>query len=164
MLLGFGARAVNPYLAHECISEMIDLGILDKDYYTAIHDYNKALLDGVVKIAAKMGISALQSYQSARIFEAVGLREEVMNRYFPDVVSEVGGIGLSEIAQDVAFRHDHAFDPLGLTTDTTLDSTGFHGLRSGADKEDHLYDPKSAGARAYESLAKEVISRNRKKG
>ncbi len=143
MLLGFGARAVNPYLAHECISEMIDLGILDKDYYTAIHDYNKALLDGVVKIAAKMGISALQSYQSARIFEAVGLREEVMNRYFPDVVSEVGGIGLSEIAQDVAFRHDHAFDPLGLTTDTTLDSTGFHGLRSGADKEDHLYDPKT---------------------
>ena len=143
MLLGFGARAVNPYLAHECISEMIDLGILDKDYYTAIHDYNKALLDGVVKIAAKMGISALQSYQSARIFEAVGLNRDVMDRYFPGVVSEVGGIGLSEIAQDVAFRHDHAFDPLGLTTDTTLDSTGFHSLRSGADKEDHLYDPKT---------------------
>ena len=143
MLLGFGARAVNPYLAHECIAEMIDLGILDKDYHTAIDDYNKALLDGVVKIAAKMGISALQSYQSARIFEAVGLSREVMDRYFPGVVSEVGGIGLEQIAQDVAFRHDHAFDPLGLATDTTLDSTGFHGLRSGADKEDHLYDPKT---------------------
>ena len=60
-LMGFGARAVNPYLAHECIAEMIDVGILDKDYHTAIDDYNNALLSGVVKIAAKMGISTLQS-------------------------------------------------------------------------------------------------------
>ena len=67
-ILGYGARAVHPYLAHECISEMIDKGVLDKDYHTAIHDYNEAILHGIVKIAAKMGISTLQSYQSAQNF------------------------------------------------------------------------------------------------
>lgn len=142
-LLGFGARAINPYLAHECIAELIDIGIMDKDYHTAIDDYNKAILSGVVKTAAKMGISTLQSYQSARIFEAVGLSKEVIDSYFTGTVSRVGGIGLKEIEEGVTVRHDHAFDPLGLGVDTTLDSVGFHSLRSGADKEDHLYDPET---------------------
>ncbi|MBQ7583229.1 MAG: glutamate synthase large subunit [Lachnospiraceae bacterium] len=142
-LLGFGARAINPYLAHECIAELIDKGILDKDYHTAMDDYNTALLGGVVKIAAKMGISTIQSYQSARIFEAIGLSKEVIDKYFTGIVSRVGGIGLKEIEEETAFRHDHAFDPLGLQVDTTLDSTGFHSLRSGKDKEDHLYNPET---------------------
>ena len=142
-LLGFGARAVNPYLAHECIGELIDLGILDKDYHTAVEDYNHALLFGVVKIAAKMGISTLQSYQSARIFEAIGLGKDVIDRYFAGTVSRVGGIGIKEIEEGVAFRHDHAFDPLGLGVDETLDSVGFHYLRSGRDKEDHMYSPET---------------------
>lgn len=142
-LLGFGARAINPYLAHECIGELIELGILDKDYHTAVEDYNHALLFGVVKIAAKMGISTLQSYQSARIFEAIGLGREVIDRYFTGTVSRVGGIGIKEIEEGVAFRHDHAFDPLGLGVDETLDSVGFHYLRSGRDKEDHMYSPET---------------------
>ena len=142
-LLGFGARAIHPYLAQECIAELIDLGILDKDYHTAIADYNKALLGGVVKIAAKMGISTLQSYQSARIFEAIGLSQKLVDRYFTGTVSRVGGIGIKEIGEDVEFRHDKAFDPLGLSSDTTLDSIGFHSLRSGEDTEDHLYSPKT---------------------
>ena len=142
-LLGFGARAVNPYLAHECIGELIELGILDKDYHTAVEDYNHALLFGVVKIAAKMGISTLQSYQSARIFEAIGLGKEVIDRYFAGTVSRVGGIGIEEIEEGVAFRHDHAWDPLGLGVDETLDSVGFHYLRSGRDKEDHMYSPET---------------------
>ena len=140
-LLGFGARAINPYLAHESIAEMIDRGILDKDYHTAIDDYNSALLSGVVKVAAKMGISTIQSYQSARIFEAVGLSKELVDEYFTGIPSRVGGIGLKEIADGVTWRHDHAFDPLGLGVDTALDSTGYHYLRSGRDKEDHLYSP-----------------------
>ncbi len=140
-LLGFGARAINPYLAHECISELIDLGILDKDYHTAIVDYNSAILHGIVKTAAKMGISTLQSYQSARIFEAIGLNEAVIDKYFTGTVSRIGGIGLGEISEGITFRHDHAFDPLGLGEDTTLDSIGFHKLRSGEDKEDHMYNP-----------------------
>lgn len=142
-LLGFGARAINPYLAHECISELIDKNILDKDYHTAIEDYNSALLHGIVKIAAKMGISTLQSYQSAKIFEAVGIRKDVIDRYFTGTVSCVGGIGLEEISDGILTRHDKAFDPMGLSVDTTLDSTGFHSLRSGGDKEDHLYNPKT---------------------
>nr|MCR5487901.1 glutamate synthase large subunit [Lachnospiraceae bacterium] len=142
-LLGFGARAVNPYLAHECIAELIDKGILDKDYHTAIDDYNRALLGGVVKIAAKMGISTIQSYQSARIFEAIGLSQEITDAYFTGIVSRVGGIGLKELEEGVSFRHDQAFDPLGLGVDTTLDSMGFHNLRSGPDKEDHLYSPET---------------------
>ncbi len=142
-LLGFGARAINPYLAHECIAELIDIGILDKDYHTAIADYNSAVLHGIVKIAAKMGISTLQSYQSARIFEAIGLSKELIDKYFTGTVSRVGGIGIKEISDGVTFRHDQAFDPMGLGTDTTLDSVGFHQLRSGNDKEDHLYNPQT---------------------
>lgn len=143
LLLGFGARAVNPYLAHECIAEMIDKGVLDKDYHTAIEDYNSAVLNGIVKIAAKMGISTIQSYQSARIFEVVGLSKEVMDAYFTGVVSRVGGIGIKTIEEGILYRHNHAFDPLSLGVDTSLDSNGFHGLRSGRDAEDHLYDPKT---------------------
>ncbi|MBQ9879257.1 MAG: glutamate synthase large subunit [Clostridia bacterium] len=142
-LLGFGARAVDPYLAHECIVELIDLKILDKDYHTAIDDYNSALLHGIVKTAAKMGISTLQSYQSAKIFEAVGLAPDLIDRYFTGTVSRVGGIGIDEIAEGVLYRHDRAFDPMGLAVDTSLDSTGFHALRSGADKEDHMYSPQT---------------------
>ena len=142
-LLGFGVRAVQPYLAHECIAEMIDNGLLDKDYHTAIADYNKALLSGVVKTAAKMGISTLQSYQSARIFEAVGLNRSVIDKYFAGVVSRAGGIGIKEIGEGVMERHEHAFDPLGLSTDQQPDSPGFHYLRSGEDKEDHLYTPET---------------------
>ena len=141
-VLGFGARAVNPYLAHECIEELICLGLLDKDPHTAIDDFDKALLNGVVKIAAKMGISTIQSYQSARIFEAIGLSDEVIDRYFTGVASRVGGIGIRELEEGIAYRHDRAFDPMGLPVDPVLDSLGFHNLRSGPGKEDHLYSPK----------------------
>ena len=142
-LLGYGVRAICPYLAHECIAEMIDNGMLDKDYHTAIADYNKALLAGVVKIAAKMGISTLQSYQSARIFEAIGLSQELIDAYFTGTVSRAGGIGIREIGEDIELRHNAAFDPMGLPTDSSLDSIGFHALRSGEDKEDHMYTPKT---------------------
>ena len=140
-LLGFGVRAVNPYLAHECILELIEKGLLDKDEHTAIEDYNYAILGGIVKTAAKMGISTLQSYQSARIFEAIGLDKDMIDRYFTGISSRVGGIGIREIEEGVSFFHNKAFDPLGLGTDPSLDSTGFHKLRSGRDKEDHLYNP-----------------------
>lgn len=140
-LLGYGARAVNPYLAQECIAELIDKGLLDKDYHTAIKDYNSAVLHGIVKIASKMGISTIHSYQSSQIFEAVGIRQDVIDKYFTNTVSRVGGIGLEEIGKGVEWRHDHAFDPLGLGVDTATDSVGTHKLRSGSDKEHHMYNP-----------------------
>ena len=142
-VLGFGARAVNPYLAHECIEELITLGLLDKDPHTAVDDYDQALLSGVVKIAAKMGISTIQSYQSARIFEGIGLAKEVIDLYFTGMTCRVGGIGIREIEEGIAYRHDRAFDPMGLPVDPVLDSSGFHNLRSGPGKEDHLYSPKT---------------------
>ncbi len=142
-LLGFGARAVCPYLAFETIGELISLGILEKDLHVAIDDYCKAVLHGIVKIASKMGISTLQSYQSAQIFEVIGIEKSVVDKYFTNTTSRVGGIGLKEIDDGVKWRHSHAFDPLELGIDKTLDSTGEHKLRSGSDKEDHLYSPET---------------------
>ncbi len=143
MCLGYGARAINPYLAHECVAELIDQKLLDKDCHTAIDDYNKAIINGVVKIAAKMGISAIQSYQSAQIFEAVGIASDVIEKYFTNTVSRVGGIGLKEIEEDVNFRHNQAFDPLGLAVNNHLDSVGLHKLRRGPTAESHLYNPET---------------------
>ncbi|MDY4430996.1 glutamate synthase large subunit [Evtepia sp.] len=142
-LLGFGARAVNPYLAHECIGELIEKELLDKDYYSAVEDFNKAILDGVVSIAAKMGIFTIQSYQSAQIFEAVGISRKVIDHYFTGTVSRVGGIGLGEIEEGVTRAHDRAFDPMKLTTDPTIDAGGMHKLRSGTRAERHRYNPQT---------------------
>ena len=140
-LLGYGASAINPYLAQESIQELIDLNMLDKDYYAAVDDYNNAIISGIVKIAAKMGISTIQSYQGAKIFEAIGINSDVINKYFTGTVSRIEGIGLKDIQEDVETLHSKAFDPLGLSTDTTLDSEGAHKMRSG--KEEHLYNPQT---------------------
>ena len=142
-LLGYGATAIYPYLAHECIEEMIQLNMLDKEVNIAIDDYNEAILKGIVKIAAKMGISTLQSYQGAQIFEAIGISKDVIDTYFTNTISEVEGITLKDIEKDLIYHHDRAYDPLGLTTDTSLDSIGFHKLRKGDGKEDHLYSPET---------------------
>ncbi len=143
MCLGYGARAINPYLAHEATAELIDQKLLDKDYHTAIDDYNKAIIGGIVKIAAKMGISAVQSYQSAQIFEAVGIAEDVVEKYFTNTVSRVGGIGLREIEEDILYHHEQAWNDMGLTVNTHLDSVGYHKFRRGPNAEDHLYNPET---------------------
>ena len=140
-LLGYGARAVNPYLAHECIAELIDKGLLDKDFYAAVADYDRTILAGVVSVAAKMGISFLQSYQSAQCFEAVGLDGDLMARFFPNTPCQVGGVGLDAIEAAVTASHDRAFDPMDLSTDPAIDSGGIQKLRSGPRDESHLYDP-----------------------
>ena len=140
-LLGYGARAINPYLAEETIVSLIEEGVLDKDFHTAVADYDAAILHGIVKIASKMGISTLQSYQSAQIFEAIGISRDVIDRYFTNTVSRVGGIGLKEIAAMVDRNHSKAFDPLGLDTNLELDSLGEHKARAGG--EDHMYNPRT---------------------
>ena len=140
-LLGYGACAINPYLAHESIKLLIDTNMVQKDYYAAVDDYNHAIINGIVKIASKMGISTIQSYQGAKIFEAIGLKEEFIRKYFTDTVSRVGGIGIEEIAKDYIARHSQAFDPLGLEVDLTLNSVGQHKSKSGGEK--HLYNPQT---------------------
>ena len=138
-LLGYGACAINPYLAQESIKELIDNKMLDKDYYAAVNDYNKAILNGIVKIASKMGISTIQSYQGSQIFEAIGIDEDVINKYFTNTVCRIGGTSLEDMEKEVDTLHSMAFDPLGLATDLTLDSPGHHKMRSGGDE--HLYNP-----------------------
>lgn len=140
-LLGFGATAVNPYLALDTINSLIESGMLDKDYYVAVNDYNAAVLHGIVKIASKMGISTIQSYQGAKIFEAIGLSKTLIDSYFTGTVSRIGGLEIEDIQAQVEKLHDQAFDPLELGTDITLDSIGNHKSRSG--KEEHLYNPKT---------------------
>ena len=140
-LLGYGASAINPYLAQETIHELIADDLLDKDYYAAVDDYNAAVLHGIVKIASKMGISTIQSYQGSQIFEAIGIGQDVINKYFTGTVSRIGGITISDIEKNVDRLHTSAFDPLGLGTDTELESRGSHKFRSG--KEEHLYNPQS---------------------
>ena len=138
-LLGYGACAINPYLAQDTVKQLVDEHMLDKDYYAAVQDYNAAILNGIVKIASKMGISTIQSYEGSKIFEAIGINKDVIDKYFTNTVSPIGGITLEDIADDVNELHSAAYDPLGLETDLTLDSRGRHKMRSGADP--HLYNP-----------------------
>lgn len=149
-LLGYGACAVNPYLAHETIREMIETGLLKKDYYAAVQDYDHAVLSGIVKIASKMGISTIQSYQGAQIFEAIGISKEVIDRYFTNTVSRVGGVTMEDIQADVEKLHRAAFDPLGLGTDLTLKSLGRHSFRSQG--EHHRYNPQTHPSAAAGSM------------
>ncbi len=140
-LLGYGASAINPYLAQETIHELINDDLLDKDYYAAVDDYNSAVLHGIVKIASKMGISTIQSYQGSQIFEAIGISEGVIDKYFTGTVSRIGGITIKDIEDSVDKLHTGAFDPLGLGTNPEIESRGSHKVRSG--KEEHLYNPQA---------------------
>lgn len=140
-LLGYGACAVNPYLAQATIRDLIDTGMLDKDFYAAEADYNSAVLHSIVKIASKMGISTIQSYQGSKLFEAVGISESVIDKYFRGTVSRIGGITLDDISRRTEKLHTSAFDPLGLNVNRELESSGSHKLRSG--KSDHLYTPET---------------------
>ena len=140
-LLGYGASAVNPYLAHATIGELVEEGILNKDYYAAVDDYDSAIVQGIEKIASKMGISTIQSYQGSKIFEVIGISQEVIDRYFTGTVSRIGGISLEDIAKQTDAQHSKAFDPLGLETDLTLTSMGRHKMRSQG--EEHRYNPQT---------------------
>ena len=140
LLIAFGARAVNPYLAHDCIRALCGQGQINKTPETAIADYDKALTAGVLKIASKMGVSTLQAYQSAQLFEAVGLDGQFMDRYFSNTPYTLGGTDLSKVEADSRFHHAAAFyeaPPSGLPT------VGVHRLRTGEGAEEHLYSPET---------------------
>ena len=138
-LLGYGACAINPYLAQDTIKELIESNMLDKDYYAAVDDYNNAVLHGIVKIASKMGISTIRSYRGAKIFEAVGLSEELLKGYFGTSTSTIGGIRLEEIAKDYITFHDNGFVP--ETTDPLLPYIGQMSYRK--DGERHAWNPET---------------------
>jgi glutamate synthase (ferredoxin) len=141
LLLGYGVQAINPYMVYETLNDMIGEGMLpDLTYEEAVQGYIKAVVKGVVKVMAKMGISTIQSYCGAQIFEALGLDQELIDRYFTWTVSRVGGIGLDEIAREVQQQHRKAF-PAFSTNGHTLEVYGQYQYRT--DGELHLFNPKT---------------------
>jgi glutamate synthase domain-containing protein 2/glutamate synthase domain-containing protein 1/glutamate synthase domain-containing protein 3 len=141
LLLGFGAGAVNAYLAYETLHDMVADGILkDVDGATAVKNYMKAVDKGVLKVMTKMGISTLQSYRGAQIFEAIGLNSEVVERYFTWTASRIEGVGLDVLAREAQLRHDHAFR-MSATLDGDLDVGGQYQWRRRG--EHHMYNPSS---------------------
>jgi glutamate synthase (ferredoxin) len=141
LLIGYGCSAINPYLAFETIDDMIREGMLAKiDHKSACKNFVKAATKGVIKVMSKMGISAIQSYRGAQVFEALGLRQDVIDQYFTWTPSRVGGIGLDVIAQEVLLRH-HAAYPEREVNGHVLPSGGIYQWRR--DGERHLFTPES---------------------
>ncbi|HEY2988334.1 MAG TPA: glutamate synthase large subunit [Candidatus Binatia bacterium] len=141
LLIGYGVQAVNPYLAFECLNDMIGEGMLgDFTYEKAVKGYVKAVAKGVVKVMSKMGISTIKSYCGAQIFEAVGLGQELIDKYFTWTPSRIGGMGLEEIALEARRQHDKAFPTFPLNGHT-LEVHGQYQYR--ADGELHLFNPKT---------------------
>ena len=140
LLIGYGASAINPYLAYETIDGMVREGMLKESHLKyGAKKYTKAAVKGIVKTLSKMGISTVQSYQGAQIFEAVGISKEVIDRYFTKTASRIDGIGLDVIAGEVLIRHKNAFDE--RSTEEVLETGGQYQWRR--DGEYHLYNPET---------------------
>ncbi len=150
MLVGYGATAINPYLAFDTVHDLYDLGVLPKldgnahadDEHDAVYHYQKhfikAIDKGLLKIFSKMGISTLQSYCSAQIFEAIGLSSKFIDKYFTFTPSRIEGAGIGEIARETLEKHRVAFSPL-IDKNRDLDRGGnYHWRRDG---EHHLMNP-----------------------
>ncbi len=141
LLIGYGASAINPYLAFETLDGMIREELLTGiDHQTACRNFAKAATKGVIKVMSKMGISAVQSYHGAQVFEAVGLRQDVIDEYFAGTSSRIGGIGMDVIAREVLMRHRAAFPPRAVNGQA-LPAGGLYQWR--ADGETHLFNPES---------------------
>ncbi|HXR47322.1 MAG TPA: glutamate synthase large subunit [Candidatus Limnocylindrales bacterium] len=143
LLIGYGCSAINPYLAFQTLDDMIREGLLPKlDHPTAVKKYIKAAVKGVVKTMAKMGISTVQSYRGAQIFEAVGLNSNVVDKYFTWTPSRIQGVGMDVLAEEVLARHRHAFPNRPLNPDSSgLEPGGQYQWRS--DGEYHLFNPQT---------------------
>ena len=171
LLLGYGAAAINPYLAFETIEDLIlERALTRRDLAEAIRHYIKACTKGVLKVMSKMGISTLQSYRGAQIFEAVGLDTKFVDRYFTWTASRIGGIGIETVAEEVTRRHARAFPQRGREDDE-LDSGGEYQWRR--DGEYHLFNPdtvfklqhaaRSGQVEVYREYAERVNDQNRRR-
>ncbi|MEO6908228.1 MAG: glutamate synthase large subunit, partial [Abditibacteriaceae bacterium] len=140
VLMGYGAGAINPYLTFESLDDMIVTGLLtDVDSATAVKKFIKASVKGIVKTMSKMGISTIQSYRGAQIFEAVGIHPELIEKYFCWTSSRIGGIKMEEIALEARKRHERAFPPRGVQVDDVLDEGGVYQWKRHG--EHHGYNP-----------------------
>ena len=140
LLIGFGASAVNPYLAFETIEDLVKKEYFQKDIKVeqAIYNYKKAVNKGILKTMSKMGISTLQSYHGAQVFEAIGISKELIDKYFTGVVSRIGGIGLEEIAKETKMRYDFAFRTIS-EYEPKLDIGGVYRYRVNGER--HMINP-----------------------
>ncbi|AMV38684.1 glutamate synthase large subunit [Planctomyces sp. SH-PL62] len=141
LLLGYGAGTINPYVAFETLYDLVRHKVLKGiDYEEAVHRYQKAIKKGVVKVMSKMGISAIQSYRGAQIFEAIGLNEEFVREFFDKTSSRIGGVGLEEIARETLEHHTRAFSPRELSGGTLEEGGQYQWRRDG---EFHLFNPET---------------------
>lgn len=138
LLLGFGASALNPYMAFAVIDKLVAKKEIQLDYATAEKKYIKSICKGLFKIMSKMGISTIRSYRGAKIFEAVGLSEELSNAYFGGLASSIGGIRLDEVARDAIAFHNAGFAP---KVDEQLPNNGLYAFRK--DGEKHAWNPET---------------------
>ncbi len=139
LLIGYGASAVNPYLAFETIHDQIRLGMIEGiDAETAEKKYVKAVNKGIVKVCSKMGISTIQSYHGAQVFEAVGLNQDFVDEYFTWTATRIGGVGIDVVAKEVKLRHDRAYPPKRPIVHKQLGTGGQYQYR--ADGEQHLFN------------------------
>ena len=141
LLLGYGAGAVNPYLAFETLGDMIRQRILvGTTHEHAVLNYIHALNKGILKVMSKMGISTLQSYCGAQVFEAVGLDRGFVDKFFTRTASRIGGVGIDVVAEEVQRRHLKAFPSRPLAEDD-LDWGGEYSTSGGVDGDNHLFNP-----------------------
>jgi glutamate synthase (NADPH/NADH) large chain len=143
LLLGYGAGAINPYLAIESIEDFVEQGVINEvDAKTAVRNYIKACSKGVLKIMSKMGISTVASYTGAQVFECVGLSNQVIDDYFTGTASKLGGIGLDIIAEEVALRHRFAYlkNPEEMAHRDLWSGGEYQWRREG---EYHLFNPET---------------------
>ncbi len=139
LLFGYGASAINPYLAFGVINDLVNQKAIQIDYQKAQDNYIKSVNKGILKVLSKMGISTLRSYRASQIFEAIGIKEDVINKYFAGTVSRIGGIGLEELAQEALIPHSEAF--LENKNLNLLPNPGFYHFRNGG--EQHAWNPES---------------------
>ena len=140
VLIGYGCTAINPYLAFETIADLIrEKQLAETDLKLAVKQYIKAAVKGVVKTMAKMGISTIQSYHGAQIFEAIGINSEVVNKYFTWTPTRIQGIGLAAIGREALARHQRAFPTVAVNSE--LDAGGQYQWRDGG--EQHLFNPQT---------------------
>ncbi|MDP5228843.1 MAG: glutamate synthase large subunit [Cellulophaga sp.] len=142
LLFGFGASAINPYLVNEIIHEqIIENNITDYSADKAIANYNKAVGKGILKVMNKIGISTLNSYRGSQLFECIGINTKVVEKYFPNTVTRIEGIGLYEIEKEIAKRHKNAFNKTEVAADLDLEIGGEYRWRR--DGEKHMFNPLS---------------------
>jgi glutamate synthase (NADPH/NADH) large chain len=170
LLFGYGASSVNPYLAFAAIDDLIKTGQIDLRYSEARHNYIKSIDKGLLKIMSKMGISTLRSYQGCQMFEALGISDEIIQKYFTGTSSKFGGIGFNEICQESILFHSEAFGKKNPVSDNRFESSGTYHYRKYG--EHHAWNPETIAllqwaARTndysvYKAFSKKVDAENAK--